>query len=81
MCYRRVRGGVEYQKWEWFPSEELVEFQGEQTTRKQHEKDTPGKFKEEYYGDGMLCANSKTYIRWSRNDKRAEVIFDIKLSS
>ena len=83
-----VKSGLEEEwnvkKLEWFSSEdtqELVEFRGEHITRKQHDKRTPGKFKEEYHGDGMLCANSKTYIGWSRHDERPDVIFDIKLSS
>ena len=33
-------------------------------TRKEHDRRTPGKFKEEYRGVGMACINSKTYIIW-----------------
>ena len=55
------------EKWNWFCSEDtetLVEFRGEFITKKQYDRRTPGKFKEEYQGIGMACLKSKTYIIW-----------------
>ena len=45
-------------------------------TKKQHDRRTPGKFKEEYRGIGMVCLNSKTYIIWKTEDGK-----EFKLSS
>ena len=59
------------EKWNWFCSEDtetLVEFRGQLITKKQHDRRTPGKFKEEYRGIGMVCLNSKTYIIWKTED-------------
>ena len=33
------------------------------------QKRTPGLFKEEWVGDGMVCLNSKTYFGWGKNKK------------
>ena len=55
------------EKWKWFCLEDEtrdVEFRGSMITRKEHDRRTPGKFKEEYRGVGMACINSKTYIIW-----------------
>ena len=67
------------EKWNWFCSEDtetLVEFRGQLITKKQHDRRTPGKFKEEYRGIGMVCLNSKTYIIWKTEDGK-----EFKLSS
>jgi hypothetical protein len=61
----------ETEKWNWFCSEDTetyVEFRGESITKKEHDRRTPGKFKEEYRGIGMICLNSKTYIIWESLD-------------
>ena len=52
---------------------ELVNFNGHTITQKQFEKRTPGKFKEEFNGIGMICLNSKVYHIWS------DIIIDGKL--
>ena len=67
------------EKWNWFCSEDtetFVEFRGEFITKQQHDRRTPGKFKEEYRGIGMACLNSKTYIIWKTPDCK-----EYKLSS
>ena len=55
------------EKWTFFTSEDetLVNFNGHTITQKQYEKRTPGKFKEEFNGIGMICLNSKVYHIWS----------------
>ena len=57
--------------------ETLVEFRGQFSTKQQYDRRTPGKFKEEYRGIGMLCLNSTTYIIWKTLDGLGE----FKLSS
>ena len=37
-------------------------------TKKEYDRRTPNKFKEEYRGIGMACLNSKTYIIWKALD-------------
>ena len=60
--------------WEWFGSENenmIMNFEGNFITCAQYDKRTPGKFKPEFVGDGMICLNSKVYI-W-RTDKDGKV--------
>ena len=60
------------EKWKWFCSEDITEiktFRDTEITKKQYDKRTPGKFKEEYRGIGMGCLNSKTYIIWKAVDE------------
>ena len=45
----------------------MVDFNGHSITEKQFEKRTPGKFKEEFSGEGMICLNSKVYHIWTYN--------------
>ena len=47
-------------------SDELVTFDGNEITKKQYEKRTPGKYKLEFSGDGMICLNSKVYHVWGK---------------
>ena len=49
-------------------SEELVEFDGQKITKKQYEKRTPGLYKIEFQGDGMICLNSKVYHLWGKDN-------------
>ena len=42
-----------------------VNFRGHTITQKQYDKRTPGEFKEEFNGIGMICLNSKVYHIWS----------------
>ena len=53
-----------------------MEFRGELITKQQHDRRTPGKFKEEYRGISTACLNSKTYIIWKTPDCK-----EFKLSS
>ena len=54
-------------KYEYFASdsEELVTFEGKKISKKQYDKRTPGKFKLEFSGIGMICLNSKVYHIWA----------------
>ena len=53
-------------KWDFLSSEDttLMEFEGHTITKKQFDKRTPGKYKPEFIGDGMICINSKVYHCW-----------------
>ena len=55
------------EKWNYFSSEDetIIDFNGISIPKKQYEKRTPGKFKEEFNGIGMICLNSKVYHIWS----------------
>ena len=54
-------------------SEEVVIFDGGKITKNQFEKRTPGLYKFEYQGEGMLALNSKVYHFW-KYDKNSEII-------
>lgn len=74
---------------EWFPGEACASHSkayvtarvaGYQWRREQccvdfaaHERRTPGLFKEEYKGDGMIALNSKTYCCWRDDDPNVKV--------
>ena len=52
----------------FFSSEDkdtMINFQGYLISKKQYEKRSPGKFKEEFNGIGMICLNAKVYHIWS----------------
>ena len=56
------------EKWNFFSSEDedtIINFQGYLISKKQYEKRSPGKFKEEFNGIGMICLNAKVYHIWS----------------
>ena len=56
------------EKWDFFSSEDtetMINFRGHSISKKQYEKRTPGKFKEEFNGIGMICLNAKVYHIWS----------------
>ena len=58
------------EKWEWFSSEDestIIDFDGIPITKAQYDKRTPGKFKPEFVGVGMICLNSKVYHIWRYN--------------
>ena len=64
-------------KWNFFSSEDeetLVEFNGHIITKKEHDKRSPGKYKEEFNGVGMIYLNSKVYHIWSDQYKDGELI-------
>ena len=64
-------------KYEFFSSNsnEPVEFGGKTIPFKQYDKRTPGKYKPEFEGVGMICLNSKVYHCWSdKLDKNEEII-------
>ena len=56
-------------KYEYFASdsEEPVTFEGVEISEKQYDKRTPGKFKLEFSGIGMICLNSKVYHIWTHD--------------
>ena len=58
-------------KYEYFASdsEELRNFEGQEISEKQYDKRTPGKFKLEFSGIGMICLNSKVYHIWTLDGK------------
>ena len=61
------------EKWKWFSSEDrekVVEFDDHSITFAQWDKRTPGKFKAEFHGIGMICLNSKVYTIWSDTDSK-----------
>ena len=53
----------ETEKWKFLTLEDktLMNFKGHTITQKQYDKRTPGKYKEEFNGIGMVCLNSKVY--------------------
>ena len=57
----------ETEKWKFLTLEDktLMNFNGHRITRKQYDKRTPGKYKEEFNGIGMVCLNSKVYHIWA----------------
>ena len=64
------------EKWKWFSSEdseEKVDFEGNMISRAQFDMRTPGKFKPEFIGEGMICLNSKVYHIWGI-DKEGNMI-------
>ena len=46
----------------------LIEFDGQQITRKQYDKRTPGEFKLVFEVDGMVCLNSKVVHAWGEDE-------------
>jgi hypothetical protein len=71
-----VKEGLEEEwnreKYKFFSSDsqELVEFGGQTITMQQYDSRTPGLFKEEYTGLGIICLNSKVYHAWSEKDSK-----------
>ena len=63
-------------KYDYFASdsEELVSFDSREITAKQYGKRTPGLFKLEFSGDGIVALNSKVFHIWG-TDKRGESVF------
>ena len=55
-------------------SHELVPFEGQFITKKQYKLRTPGLYKVEFCGDGIICLNSKVYHIWGF-DKDGNPIF------
>ena len=47
-----------------------MDFQGQSIPFSQWDKRTPGKFKPEFVGDGMACANSKVYTIWNASEHK-----------
>ena len=57
------------EKWEWFSKEDknsLIDFEGDSISIADYDKRTPGKFKPEFVGEGMICLNSKVYHTWGK---------------
>ena len=55
------------EKFNWFSSDDrtsTVEFEEQTISLSQWDKRTPGKFKAEFEGDGMVCLNSKVFHIW-----------------
>ena len=55
-------------------SDNLVPFEGGYITEKQYHKRTPGLYKLEFSGDGMICLNSKVYHIWG-HDKEGNLVY------
>ena len=70
-----VKPGLEEEwsrvKWDFFSSEDdtTMDFEGHTITKKQYDKRTPGKYKPEFVGEGMICLNSKVYHCWGEKTK------------
>ena len=64
-------------KYDYFAPEgtESVLFDGCEVTAKQYGKRTPGLFKLEFSGDGMVALNSKVYHIWGRDDQTGKAVF------
>ncbi len=58
-------------KWDFFSSEDDTpfDFNGHEIPFKQYDKRTPGKFKPEFIGMGMICLNSKVFHCWGPETK------------
>ena len=66
----------EQEKWNFFSNSEDksdYDFEGRKIPFSQYDKRTPGKYKPEFIGDGMICLNSKVYHIWGK-DKDGKVI-------
>ena len=46
-----------------------IEFNGQMIPFSQYDKRTPGKFKPEFTGDGMVCLNSKVVHAWGQDEQ------------
>ena len=51
-----------------------MDFEGQRITEQQFQKRTPGLYKMEFHGDGMICLNSKVYHIWGL-DEDGNVVF------
>ena len=63
----------EEEKWKWFSSNDYgntIKFDGRDIPFAQWDKRTPGKFKAEFNGLGMICLNSKVYCIWNEEDTK-----------
>ena len=58
-------------KWNFFSSKDdhIIDFEGYQIPFYQWDKRTPGKYKPEFEGIGMICLNSKVYHIWGYDQK------------
>ena len=72
-----LREEWDVEKWNFFSSEDeetMMDFHGHLISKKQYEKRTPGKFKEEFNGIGMICLNAKVYHIWSDKMKEGKLL-------
>lgn len=55
----------------WFPSTDATvrDFHGHKVTEAEYSHRTPGLFKLEFSGDGIIALNSKVYIAFGKKDK------------
>jgi hypothetical protein len=58
----QLRNEFEQDKHNWFPRTDT-------SANKAYDKRTPGLFKEEWSGDGIICLSSKTYYCFGTSDK------------
>ena len=59
---------IEKSKFLTSDDEALMEFDGRMITRKQFDKRTPGLFKTEFEGSGVVCLNSKVIHAWGHDE-------------
>ena len=59
---------IEKSKFLTSDDETLMEFDGRMITRKQFDKRTPGLFKPEFEGVGVVCLNSKVIHAWGHDE-------------
>ena len=62
-------------KYKYFASdsEKPIMFDGKEITEKQYQKRTPGLYKLEFSGEGMICLNSKVYHLWGKDKNGIEI--------
>ena len=69
MCEAWHDRDLKKEKWKWFSKEDknsLIDFEGDSISIADYDKRTPGKFKPEFVGEGMICLNSKVYHTWGK---------------
>ena len=72
---RKLREEWRIEKEKWFSStdDREIDFEGFKIPFKQWDKRTPGKYKAEFEGDGMIALNSKVYHIWGRDEEGNEI--------
>ena len=77
MCYTTLEGAVGKEKYNLFSSDDKseMEFNNQKISIEQYDKRTPGKYKSEFEGRGIICLTSKLFHCWSdRYKKNGELI-------
>ena len=72
---RKLRAEWRIEKEKWFSSSDdrEIDFEGFKIPFKQWDKRTPGKYKAEFEGEGMIALNSKVNHIWGRDKDGNEI--------